>query len=76
MNPAPGCIPTSRGVVFIEKYYLGYQSEKLVQAHDPRMRNPLFSRSVTSKLQILPEDVRKGLNMKGNNKINIKYVCY
>ena len=64
VNPGPGFIPTSRGVVFVVKYYSGYQSEKLLQAHHPRMRIPLFSISVTSKLQILPEDVRKGLNMK------------
>ena len=44
--------------------FSGYQSEKLLQAHHPRMRIPLFSISDTSKLQILPEDVRKGLNMK------------
>ena len=77
VNPGPGCTPTSRGVVFVEKYYSGYQSEKLVPANLPSTHAHssifLISHFKTSNIA---RRRKKRVKYEKNNKINIKYVAY
>ena len=77
VNTAPGCTPTSRGVVFVEKYYSGYQSEKLVPANLPstHAHSSIFA-ICHFKTSNIARRHKKRVKYKKINKMNMKYVAY